>query len=59
MEYTRFMGYQFLLRRSHLILRVPSAVIPEESNLLLNSLHPDFKKIKIISSRPYGLELMI
>lgn len=56
MEYTRFMGDQFLLHRSHLILRVPSAVIPEESNLLLNPQHPDFKKIKIISSRPYGLD---
>ena len=56
MEYTRFMGDQFLLQQSHLALRLPSAVIPEESNLLLNPQHPDFRKIKITDSRPYGLD---
>lgn len=56
MEYTRFMGDQFLLHRSHLVLRMPSAVIPEECNLLLNPQHPDFKKVKIVESRPYGLD---
>lgn len=55
-EYTRFMGDQFLLQQGHLALKVPSAVIPEESNLLLNPRHPDFSKIKIIDSRPYGLD---
>jgi len=55
-EYTRFMGDQFLLQQSHLALRLPSAVIPEESNLLLNPQHPDFRKIKITDSRPYGLD---
>ncbi|MBZ4188212.1 RES family NAD+ phosphorylase [Niabella beijingensis] len=56
MEYTRFMGDQFLLHRSHLVLRMPSAVIPEECNLLLNPQHSDFKKVKIVESRPYGLD---
>ncbi|MGJ7032398.1 RES family NAD+ phosphorylase [Niabella hirudinis] len=55
-EYTRFMGDQFLQQQSHLALRLPSAVIPEESNLLLNPQHPDFRKIKITDSRPYGLD---
>ena len=31
---------------NQLALRVPSTLIPEESNILLNPLHPDFKKIK-------------
>ncbi|MCD2423175.1 RES family NAD+ phosphorylase [Niabella pedocola] len=55
-EYTRFMGDQFLVQKAHLTLRMPSAVIQEEFNLLLNPLHPDFKKIKIIDSRSYGLD---
>ncbi|WP_300598351.1 RES family NAD+ phosphorylase [Niabella sp.] len=55
-EYTRFMGDQFLLQQTHLAMRVPSAVIPEESNLLLNPQHPEFKKIKIVDARPYGLD---
>ncbi|ANH82253.1 hypothetical protein A8C56_15930 [Niabella ginsenosidivorans] len=56
MEYTQFMGDQFLLHRSHLMMRVPSAIIPEESDVLLNPQHPDFKKVKITASRPYGLD---
>jgi len=26
---------------------VPSAVVPAESNYLLNPLHPDFKRVKV------------
>lgn len=29
------------------ILAVPSVLIPEETNYLLNPAHPDFKKVKI------------
>lgn len=31
---------------SQLALRVPSTLIPEESNILLNPRHPDFKKVQ-------------
>jgi RES domain-containing protein len=30
------------------IMRVPSAVLPESFNLVMNTLHPDFKKIKLV-----------
>lgn len=33
------------------ILQVPSSVIPEESNLILNPEHPDVRKIRVISTR--------
>jgi RES domain-containing protein len=29
------------------VLRVPSAIVPAESNLLLNPAHPDFEKMKL------------
>lgn len=29
------------------ILKVPSAVLPDSSNYVINSLHPDFKKIQL------------
>lgn len=29
------------------ILKVPSAVLPDSSNYIINSLHPDFNKIKL------------
>jgi RES domain-containing protein len=31
-----------------LLLKVPSAVLPESFNYVINSLHPEFKKIKIL-----------
>lgn len=55
-EYTRYIGDEFLKLKSDLILKIPSVVIPEESNYLLNPTHSDFKKIKIASTRPYGLD---
>lgn len=48
--YSRFIGDSFLNARSSLLLKVPSAIIPEESNILINPVHPDIKKIKIISA---------
>lgn len=35
------------------VLKVPSAVIPDEYNYVLNTRHPDFKKIKIIKVLPF------
>ncbi|MCO5290902.1 MAG: RES family NAD+ phosphorylase [Chitinophagaceae bacterium] len=55
-EYSQMMGDQFLQQKNHLLLKIPSAVIPEENNFLINPDHPDYKKIKIKTSRPYGLD---
>jgi RES domain-containing protein len=37
-------------------LRVPSAVVPMEHNVLLNPAHPDFEKIKSMGSRPIAFD---
>jgi RES domain-containing protein len=37
-------------------LRVPSAIIPAESNLLLNPLHPDFHKLRLGRARPFEFD---
>ena len=55
-DYTRYIGDEFLLSKSDLVLKIPSAVIPEEYNYLLNPGHKDFKKVVIDNSRPYGLD---
>ncbi|MDB5232092.1 MAG: hypothetical protein JWN76_2897 [Chitinophagaceae bacterium] len=52
-EYTQFIGDGFLREKSSLLLKIPSAVIPSENNLLINPLHPDFKKIKQVSSESF------
>lgn len=52
-DYTAFMGTEFIKNNLALILKVPSAVITEEHNFLVNPNHTDFKKIKIVRSKPF------
>lgn len=34
----------------------PSAIIPDEQNLLLNPLHPDFQQVDIIKTAPFSFD---
>ena len=52
-DYTAFIGTEFLKLRQHLVMKVPSAVVPDEFNFLVNPLHPDFKKVKIKKNKPF------
>ncbi|MEX0769454.1 MAG: RES family NAD+ phosphorylase [Balneolaceae bacterium] len=40
------MGTKWITSNSSLLLKVPSAVIPMEWNVLINPNHPDFEKVK-------------
>ena len=55
-EYTSFMGTEFIKTNNSLVLKVPSAIIAEEHNFLVNPNHPDFKKIKIKKSKPFTFD---
>ena len=39
-----------------LALRVPSVLIPEENNIILNAEHTDYKSIKLINIEPINLD---
>jgi RES domain-containing protein len=52
-QYTRYIGDEFFKQKKSLILKVPSAVIHEEYNYLINPLHDDFKKIKLIKTKSF------
>ena len=41
-------GDAFCRDREYLALKIPSVILPEEFNYLINPEHPDFKKIKVI-----------
>jgi RES domain-containing protein len=43
----QMLGSQWLLQSKTAVIAVPSAVIPEESNFILNPNHPDFAKLQI------------
>jgi RES domain-containing protein len=49
-ESTRRIGGEWLARGAAAVLRMPSVIVPQECNFLLNPLHPDFGKL--IISRP-------
>ena len=47
---TQYIGDDFVLQNQALVLRVPSSIIPQEYNYLINPNHPEIKKITIIST---------
>ena len=49
-------GDNWVLRSESAVLKVPSAIIPEEANFLLNPNHPDFSGISIISEEPFSFD---
>jgi RES domain-containing protein len=51
-EAIQAIGDRWILSGDSAVLRVPSVLVPEESNFLLNPRHPNFEKICI--SRPHA-----
>ncbi len=48
------LGSDWINSRETLVLKVPSAVIPKEYNYIINTEHPDFKRvIKLVSVEDY------
>ncbi len=49
--YGQFIGDEFLNANQSLVLKVPSVIVEQESNFLINPAHPDAGKLKIRSSK--------
>lgn len=49
--FTRTKGDQFLRDKKHLLMAVPSVLVPEEFNYVMNPLHTAMKRIKITHRR--------
>jgi RES domain-containing protein len=50
-SYTKLIGNEFVKSETDLFLKVPSAIVPEEFNVLINPMHKDFKKVKIVEQK--------
>lgn len=50
---TKDRGSDWVKSRATAVLSVPSAVIPNERNYLLNPAHPDFSKIHFYAPKPF------
>lgn len=46
-ESTQKIGTSWVMEKKSLVLQVPSSIIPEETNYLINPLHPDASHLKI------------
>ena len=55
-NYLKTIGDRFIKANKHLALKIPSVLMMEEHNFLLNPAHPAFKKVKIASSRPIRVD---
>lgn len=53
---SRKLGDEWLLKSETLVLSVPSAVVPEEFNYLINPKHPEMKEVRILSSVDFRLD---
>ena len=56
LNYTQWIGDQFITSNKALILKLPSAIVPQEHNFLVNPLHTAFKKVKIINTELLELD---
>jgi RES domain-containing protein len=53
---TREIGTRWLRGNSSLLLKIPSAIIPETFNFLFNPLHPDAKSFRISDTFTYPFD---
>ena len=52
-------GREWAGRVEELLLRVPSVVVPEESNVLVNPTHPAAAGVRLIGSRHFSYDLRL
>ncbi len=50
---TQRIGERWIRENRTAVLQVPSSIIEEEVNYLLNPHHPDFSKIKVVKTQPF------
>ena len=56
---TQLIGDKFVIENKYCVLQIPSAVTQGDYNLLINPKHPDFKRIKIISTEKFPFDKRI
>lgn len=59
LSYTQALVDEWAKNNATLLLQVPSAIISKEYNFLLNPLHPQANKVKILEFEPFSLDLRL
>lgn len=55
-EQLKMFGDRFIHAAEYLALQIPSSIMPEDFNYLINPLHPQFNKVKIESVRALKID---
>ena len=55
-QWSKEVGDLWLQRNDSLLMSVPSAVVPDEKNFLVNPAHPDASEIKIVHLEPFQFD---
>ena len=55
-RYTQTLGDRFFREGKYLALKVPSAIIRGDHNIILNPFHEDFKLVKVVSAEPFEFD---
>ena len=55
-DQTRAAGQEWLKSSRSCVLRVPSVVVPEEQNLVVNPLHAEAQRIALTTERPFTFD---
>ena len=53
---TQQIGSDWVRTAKTCLLQVPSVIVPEESNAMLNATHPDVNGLKLVSERPFSFD---
>lgn len=53
---TRRIGTNWLQERASCLLFVPSAILPEESNIIFNPQHPDAEAVRLVRERRFSFD---
>jgi RES domain-containing protein len=49
-------GDDFLKKQTHLLMKMPSSIVPMEYNYLLNTRHPGMEKVKVLKKEPFDFD---
>jgi RES domain-containing protein len=55
----RELGTRWIVEKISAVLRVPSVVIPRESNYMMNPEHPEFTKINVEAPLPFEFDVRL
>jgi RES domain-containing protein len=56
---TQRIGNTFLSEQKALVLKVPSAIVKDEWNYIINPHHKDFHQVKVLNTEPFAFDMRL